>query len=241
MCARARRLPSEERRFALAAVAGGGLMAIGAFLPWLTLYAGLHPLRGVIGLNGRVLAAGGAVCLVAGVRGWGRRARRLRRLADRATPPHVSPAARESDGRAAFGARALHRGRGRAGRRGNGRTRSRAAPERLSYSYYSIDDAAEWVTVVEAPGRHPIGAPWVKDPAELTLCPTLPTSDRRGRKASQRCNSLRGCLWQTGPAGSNLQPPVLEASLPSLPKTRGLRNCPSKREIARPALRARPR
>src|SRR5881628_4045684 len=130
-----------------------------------------------------------------------RRARRLRRLADRATPPHVSPAARESDARAAFGARALHRGRGRAGRRGNGRTRSRAAPERLSYSYYSIDDAAEWVTVVEAPGRHPIGAPWVKDPAELTLCPTLPTSDRRGRKASQRCNSLRGCLWQTGPAG----------------------------------------
>ena len=45
-------------------------MAIGAFLPWLTLYAGLHPLRGVIGLNGRVLATGGAVCLVAGVRGW---------------------------------------------------------------------------------------------------------------------------------------------------------------------------
>src|SRR5438094_7264970 len=70
MCARARRLPNEERRFALAAVAGGGLMAIGAFLPWLTLYAGLHPLRGVIGLNGRFLVAGGAVCLVAGVRGW---------------------------------------------------------------------------------------------------------------------------------------------------------------------------
>src|SRR5881392_1398495 len=70
MCARARRLPSEERRFALAAVAGGALLAIGAFLPWLTLYAGLHPQRGVIGLNGRVLAAGGAVCLVAGLRGW---------------------------------------------------------------------------------------------------------------------------------------------------------------------------
>src|SRR5437764_10087408 len=70
MCARARRLPSEERRFALAAVVGGVLMAIGAFLPWLTLYAGLHPLRGVIGLNGRFLVAGGALCLVAGVRGW---------------------------------------------------------------------------------------------------------------------------------------------------------------------------
>src|SRR5437870_11844482 len=74
MCARARRLPNEERRFALAAVAGGALLAIGAFLPWLTLYAGLHPLRGVIGLNGRVLAAGGAVRLVAGGRGWGRAA-----------------------------------------------------------------------------------------------------------------------------------------------------------------------
>src|SRR5207249_12117759 len=70
MCARARRLPSEERRFALAAVVGGVLMAIGAFLPWLTLYAGLHPLPGVIGLNGRILVAGGAPCLVAGVRGW---------------------------------------------------------------------------------------------------------------------------------------------------------------------------
>ena len=54
----------------MAAVVGGVLMAIGAFLPWLTLYAGLHPLRGVIGLNGRFLVAGGALCLVAGVRGW---------------------------------------------------------------------------------------------------------------------------------------------------------------------------
>src|SRR5207302_10482393 len=70
VCARARRLRSDGRRFALAAVAGGAMMATGAFLPWLTLFAGLHPLRGVIGLNGRVLAAGGAVCLVAGIRGW---------------------------------------------------------------------------------------------------------------------------------------------------------------------------
>src|SRR5437764_13884864 len=61
---------AQERRVASAAVAGGALMAIGAFLPWLTLYAGLHPLRGVVGLNGRVLAAGGAVCFVAGIRGW---------------------------------------------------------------------------------------------------------------------------------------------------------------------------
>src|SRR5437667_12710846 len=54
------------------------LIAIGAFLPWLSLFAGLHPLRGVIGLNGRLLAVGGALCLVAGVRYWQRSAPRLR-------------------------------------------------------------------------------------------------------------------------------------------------------------------
>src|SRR5438105_7392043 len=79
MCARARRLPSDGRRFALAAVAGGAMMATGAFLPWLSLFAGLHPLRGVIGLNGRLLAAAGAVCVVAGVRCWQRPARGLQR------------------------------------------------------------------------------------------------------------------------------------------------------------------
>src|SRR5919198_5708132 len=61
-----------ERFVASGAVASGVLIAIGAFLPWLSLFAGLHPLRGVIGLNGRVLAAGGAICLVAGVRCWRR-------------------------------------------------------------------------------------------------------------------------------------------------------------------------
>jgi len=38
---------------------------------------------------------------------------------------------------------------------------------------------------------------------------------------------------------SNLQPPVLEASLPSPPKTRPLPNCPCKTEIARAPFRAR--
>ncbi len=59
-----------ERLVAAAALVGGALVAAGAFLPWLSLFAGLHPLRGVIGLNGRLLAAGGGVCLVAGVRYW---------------------------------------------------------------------------------------------------------------------------------------------------------------------------
>lgn len=62
----------QERLVAAAAVVGGALIAIGAFLPWLSLYAGLHPLRGVIGLNGRLLVTGGAVCLGAGVRYWRR-------------------------------------------------------------------------------------------------------------------------------------------------------------------------
>lgn len=68
-----------ERLVASAAVASGVLVASGAFLPWLSLFAGLHPLRGVIGLNGRLLAAGGVLCLVAGVRYWHRPAPRLRR------------------------------------------------------------------------------------------------------------------------------------------------------------------
>src|SRR5207249_12178032 len=59
-----------ERLVPAAALVGGALVAAGAFLPWLSLFAGLHPLRGVIGLNGRLLAAGGGVCLVAGGRYW---------------------------------------------------------------------------------------------------------------------------------------------------------------------------
>src|SRR5207247_7157934 len=70
---------ARERLVASAAVASAMLIALGAFLPWLSLFAGLHPLRGVIGLNGRLLAAGGVLCLVAGVRYWQRPGPRLRR------------------------------------------------------------------------------------------------------------------------------------------------------------------
>jgi len=69
---------ARERLVASAAVASGMLIVLGAFLPWLSLFAGLHPMRGVIGLNGRLLAVGGALCLVAGVRYWQRPAPRLR-------------------------------------------------------------------------------------------------------------------------------------------------------------------
>ena len=70
---------TRERLVATAAVVGGAFIAIGAFLPWLSLFAGLHPLRGIIGLNGRVLAAGGAACVVAGARCWRRPAPGLER------------------------------------------------------------------------------------------------------------------------------------------------------------------
>lgn len=42
-------------------IAGGTLVIVGSWLPWFTLYAGLHPLRGVTGLNGKLLAAGGLI------------------------------------------------------------------------------------------------------------------------------------------------------------------------------------
>ncbi len=45
---------------------GTGIMA-GAVLPWMTLLAGLHPLRGIIGLNGKLLFGVGAICFLAGV------------------------------------------------------------------------------------------------------------------------------------------------------------------------------
>jgi hypothetical protein len=41
------------------AATGGALLALGAWLPWLTLYGGLHPLRGTMGAYGQVMFAGG--------------------------------------------------------------------------------------------------------------------------------------------------------------------------------------
>jgi len=62
-----------------AAIIGGALVGLGAFLPWVTFYAGLVPMSGVIGLYGRLLAAGGGVCLLAGAWLWLRPTRWLRR------------------------------------------------------------------------------------------------------------------------------------------------------------------
>ena len=51
----------------LLAIAGGGAIAIGAWLPWMSYFAGLFPLRGVIGLNGRLLLATGIVATLGGL------------------------------------------------------------------------------------------------------------------------------------------------------------------------------
>jgi peptidoglycan/LPS O-acetylase OafA/YrhL len=58
-----------ERPEALA-LAGGALVMLGACLPWLTLYAGLQKVSGLVGAHGQILFAGGmlAVLWSAGIR-----------------------------------------------------------------------------------------------------------------------------------------------------------------------------
>jgi hypothetical protein len=48
------------------AIMGGALVMLGSYLPWMSYFAGVVPLRGVIGLNGRVLLGAGAVALLLG-------------------------------------------------------------------------------------------------------------------------------------------------------------------------------
>jgi hypothetical protein len=50
----------------LIALSGLGI-GVGACLPWMYYFAGLIPLRGVMGLNGRLLLGAGALCVILGV------------------------------------------------------------------------------------------------------------------------------------------------------------------------------
>jgi hypothetical protein len=48
-----------------AALLGGALVMLGAWLPWLTLFAGLQQYGGMIGIHGQLLFAGGALAVIA--------------------------------------------------------------------------------------------------------------------------------------------------------------------------------
>jgi hypothetical protein len=59
--------PSRSWTVPLLTIVGGGAISIGAWLPWMSYFAGLYPLRGVIGVNGRVLLAVGIAVVVGGL------------------------------------------------------------------------------------------------------------------------------------------------------------------------------
>lgn len=71
------RATGQERVAAVAAVLGGILVAGGAFLPWLSFYAGLYPMRGVVGPWGRLLVVGGLLSALLGVYSAWRPGRRV--------------------------------------------------------------------------------------------------------------------------------------------------------------------
>lgn len=52
---------------AVTAIGGGIIVILGAWLSWFSLFAGLQPYRGVDVLNGRLLAMGGVLSMLAGV------------------------------------------------------------------------------------------------------------------------------------------------------------------------------
>jgi len=52
---------------ALLAIGGGTVMMVGTLLPWVSLFAGLQTYSGIAAWNGRLLFAGGALSVVAGI------------------------------------------------------------------------------------------------------------------------------------------------------------------------------
>ena len=64
---RVRGLRSWRGAIGLGGVAAGAIMITGAFLPWVTTFAGLIAIPGVRGSNGRMLAGAGAVIALAGI------------------------------------------------------------------------------------------------------------------------------------------------------------------------------
>lgn len=72
----------QQRLVALCGLGGGVLIAAGCLSPWFSLFAGLQPYAGTVGLYGRILLAIGAVVTVASaVMLWRPRLLSVRRLA----------------------------------------------------------------------------------------------------------------------------------------------------------------
>ena len=57
---------TERRSVVLTVLVGGALVCIGATLPWMSFFAGLHALSGLVGLYGRMLFASGALAVLSG-------------------------------------------------------------------------------------------------------------------------------------------------------------------------------
>ena len=58
---------ARDWRAAAFAGAGGVIIAVGAVLPWMSLFAGLQSYRGIAGLYGRLAFAGGVLAVIGGV------------------------------------------------------------------------------------------------------------------------------------------------------------------------------
>ena len=56
---------------------GGALVCLGTALPWMSFFAGLQALSGLVGLYGRILFASGAVAVLSGMAMLRRRSPRL--------------------------------------------------------------------------------------------------------------------------------------------------------------------
>jgi len=59
-------------------ILGGMTIVAGTLMPWMTLFGGLHTYRGIIGLYGRLIAAGGIAAVIIGILIAGRYNRTLR-------------------------------------------------------------------------------------------------------------------------------------------------------------------
>jgi hypothetical protein len=56
-----------NRLTSIIVILGGMTIIAGTLMPWMTLFAGLHTYRGIIGLYGRLIAGGGVVTVALGV------------------------------------------------------------------------------------------------------------------------------------------------------------------------------